>query len=301
MVIRVNANQMQKRPAQPRTGLFFIVGPLRTGSSLMSRCIDDHENVVCLCESEVNRALYQTQMLDLHVMRMLDHGFTYPQIIKLLDRKKQDDFQSLIQWYSQVIPLAKAHFQKPDLRMLGDKSPDFFTSDELVSNLANRFRLIYTVRDPRAIMRSIQRQDVAPREKIQRWQNLIGNIKAWEPYLDQPNLLVSRYEDLINKPQETMDRVYQHLGLPQSSRFLEGFERQNPKRFLWTTAIDWQSGVRKDFDPKRAQISNDDLEPAQLAMIYDDPTIVRFMKRFGYLPQNSLVPKIIVPLTAPPV
>ena len=34
---------------------FFIIGPLRTGSSLMARCIDDHPGSICLCESEINR------------------------------------------------------------------------------------------------------------------------------------------------------------------------------------------------------------------------------------------------------
>ena len=46
-----------------REGLFFAVGPLRTGSSLMARCIDDHPAAICLCESEINRAFFKDHYL----------------------------------------------------------------------------------------------------------------------------------------------------------------------------------------------------------------------------------------------
>lgn len=53
---------------------FSLVGALRTGSSLLARCLDDHPEVVCLCESEINRALYPRHCYSLHFRRMRNHG-----------------------------------------------------------------------------------------------------------------------------------------------------------------------------------------------------------------------------------
>jgi hypothetical protein len=54
--------------------LFFLIGPPRSGSSLMSRCIDDHPQALCLCESEANRGLFSPFALKLHMNRMRLHG-----------------------------------------------------------------------------------------------------------------------------------------------------------------------------------------------------------------------------------
>ena len=53
---------------------FFIIGPFRTGSSLMARRIDDHPEAICLCESEINRALFKFYYTQLHAQRMEGHG-----------------------------------------------------------------------------------------------------------------------------------------------------------------------------------------------------------------------------------
>lgn len=263
--------------------LFFIIGPLRTGSSLMARCIDDHEDAICLCESEITRTLLPEYYLQLHVQRMVNHGFSGAQIISLLDRKAQNSIDSLLQWYLQAAPMAQTIYQKPHARVMGDKSPDIYKSSALVAFLAENFPLIYTTRDPRAIMRSIHVQtDANEQQKETRWSEFLGNIKAWEPHLDKPSILISRYEDLVRAPEATMAPVYQLLNLKPSRRFMEPFQRRHPQRFLWTTAVDWESGVRKDFDPARAEVSDADLTDAQRAQIYDDPDVVRFMERMSY-------------------
>ncbi len=278
---------VRPRP-QPPAGastvkLYFIVGPLRTGSSLLSRCIDDHPDTICLCESEINRALFPPHYLKLHFDRMRDHGLTPAEIVTLLDRKPQRSVQAFMQWHVDVLRLVRDRMGKPGCAVLGDKSPDYFTAPALVEAIAPRFPLIYTVRDPRAIIRSIWRQtEPSEAQKRERWNFFLENIRCWEPHLDRPNLLVSRYEDLVTQPMESMARIYRHIGLAPSTRFMELFERLFPKRFLWTTAIDWEKGIAKAFDPMRAIVTDTDLTAEQRAMIYDEPAVCQFMQRFGY-------------------
>ena len=125
----------------------------------------------------------------------------------------------------------------------------FFKSPELVAYLADHFPLIYTVRDPRAILRSIVSQNDSSAElKAERWEALVQNYLVWKPFLKEPNLLVVRYEDLLIHPIATMHKVYDHLNLPHSLRFLEPFPRLFPERFLWETSVARDSGVKKEFD-----------------------------------------------------
>ena len=115
---------MQDKPSTGRAGLFFAVGPLRTGSSLMARCIDDHPAAICLCESEINRALFKDYFLELHCERMVSHGLTLQESVNLLDRKKQEDIPSWLKWYSEVAVRLSVLYGKRYLPVFGEKSPD---------------------------------------------------------------------------------------------------------------------------------------------------------------------------------
>jgi hypothetical protein len=212
-------------------GLFAIVGPLRTGSSLLSRCIDDHPEALCLCESEINRALFPDYSLQYHCWRMVAHGLAVDEAIGLLDGKRQGDIGGLLGWYSEAASRLSRLYGKEGVAMVGDKSPDLFRSPELVRHFSASFPLIYTVRDPRAIFWSIESQgDATWEEKGERWESLARNYIAWKPHLAGANVLVVRYEDLVLDPAATMGKVYSHLGLRRSQRFLMPFPRAHPGR-----------------------------------------------------------------------
>ncbi len=249
----------------------------------MSRCIDDHPAAIRLCESEINRALFRDYFVELHCERMKVHGLTSDEAIALLDRKKQDSVDSLLAWYSEVAPKLGDLYGKYDDPLLGDKSPDLYRSPELVQHLASNFPLIYTVRDPRAIRSSIESQsDATTEDKAERWDGVIQNYLTWKPYLDSSNVLSVRYEDLVTMPETVMRSLYTHLDLPYSSRFLGKFKRLYPERFLWSTTIDWESGIRKDFDSSRISSWRTTLTDEQVDRVFSDATIVEFMERFGY-------------------
>lgn len=253
----------------------------------MSRCIDDHPDAICLCETEINRTLFSPYILAHHLRRMARHGFGLEQAIELLDRRPQNSVDAWYGWYADILPLVSDRYRKPRPRAVGDKSPDFFTAPALVEAIATSEKLIYTVRDPRSILRSIwsEREDSSEAEKEERWGFLKSNIRCWTPHLDRPNLLAVRYEDLVRDPLPVLTRVYAHLGLPPSRRFLDPFERADHKRFLWDTAVDWATGVARDFDSSRIEVSDEDLGSGHLTRIHEDPEIAEFMERFGYRPK----------------
>ena len=111
---------------------------------------------------------------------------------------------------------------------------------------------------------------------------LLGNYLAWKPFLNEPNLLVVRYEDLLRDPVKTMFKVYEHINLPYSTRFLEPFPRLFPQRFLWETTVAQDSGINKEFDQGRISSWMTALSEDQLDPVYSNPLIIEFMERFGY-------------------
>ncbi len=249
----------------------------------MARCIDDHPAAICLCESEINRALFRNYFLYLHGTRMIAHGLTTQEVIAYLDRKRPEDIDCLLAWYRELTPRLMELYGKSEIACLGDKSPDFFESPELVSHLAANYPLIYTVRDPRAILASIEAQKEEPVEdRRDRWTRLMLNYLAWKPYLEQSNFRVVRYEDLVASPETIMRQVYSHLGLAYSARFFEPFPRAFASRFLWSTTIDLENGGVREFDPSRVSQWRKKLSYDQAMHIYEDNAIVEFMQRFGY-------------------
>jgi hypothetical protein len=72
------------------------------------------------------------------------------------------------------------------------------------------------------------------------------------------------------------------LGLPYTTRFLGKLKQPFPARFLWQTTIDWETGIRKDFDPSCIVNLRALLNDEQLARVYADATIVESMNRFVY-------------------
>ena len=265
------------------SGRFFVVGPLRTGSSLLARCLDDHPGAICLCESEINRALFRDYYLLHHCRRMVAHGLTIEEAVGALNRTPQEDIAGLERWYALVGPHLAGLYGKPAGARVGDKSPDYFRSPALVAYLAATHPLIYGVRDPRAIFHSISGQaDSDEPQKAERWSFLFENFLAWEQHLDRPNVLVVRYEDLITAPETTMARAYAHVGLADSPRFLTPFVRPHPRRFLWRTAIDWETGIRRDFDAGRVDAWRRAVPGPLLRQVEADPRVARFMDRFGY-------------------
>ena len=93
-------------------------------------------------------------------------------------------------WYRDATPVLCDLYGKYDDPLVGDKSPDFYRSPELVAYLASSFPLIYTVRDPRVILSSIESQDDAtPEEKAET--------------LDLPDRELSRVEAFPRRPERT--------------------------------------------------------------------------------------------------
>lgn len=260
---------------------FSLIGPLRTGSSLLARCIDDHPQLICLCESEINRALFGEYFLKLHFQRMLKHGLRPIEIAELLDRKNQNSSSDYEKWHNQLLPIVKTKYKKETVKAMGDKSPDFYRTPSLARHLELEHRLIYTIRDPRAVYRSIQADQTPQVQKDQRWAAFLANTSFWKNLTAEGDVLVVRFEDLVASPEEQMNRIYEFLGAEESTAFQESFPRFFPERFLWKNVTEKaDSGV--SFVNNKVSLWKEELSVETISRLQKDDRVVELLQRFEY-------------------
>lgn len=266
---------------------FSLVGPLRTGSSLLSRCLDDHPELICLCESEINRALFGEYYLKLHFQRMRKHGLHPFDIMGLLDRKEQDSVADFERWNDEAYVLLKKKYGKPEAVGFGDKSPDFYRTPVLCDHVISEHRLIYTIRDPRAVFRSIQADDTSQIEKDRRWLSFLENFRHWKQFLRRENVLIMKFEDLVSDPEQWMNNAHAHLGVSPSDRYRETFPRAFPERFLWKGVTE-RANEGVSFSADKSDRWKYDLAEEEILQVEKSDAVHEIMARFGYLTWHEM-------------
>ena len=223
-------------------------------------------------------------------MRMAAHGLTLDETIARLDRKKQEDLES---WTAMVRggcrPVSPRLYGKPDFAILGDKSPDSSAAPNSSSTWHRAIPLFTPATRP---SRDLQEHRV-PGGCVARGQG--GTLGRPHPELCRletssrlPNVHVVRYEDLILSRSRRCIGSTSSSGLHASIRFLEWFRRPYPERFLWSTAVDLESGIRKEFDSSRLSSWRSALSEDQVGRIRENPSILEFMIRSNTRRESSL-------------
>ena len=113
---------------------------------------------------------------------MVNHGLTLREAIYFCGPQETAGYSKLarrgIRRWQRGFPSCTA---SAICRSSAKRARIFFRVPELVAYLADHFPLIYTVRDPRAILRSIVSQDDSSAElKAERWEALSSELPGLE-------------------------------------------------------------------------------------------------------------------------
>jgi hypothetical protein len=199
----------------------FIVGPARSGTSWLQTMLAEHPDVASPPETE----LFSSYVVPMERTWARDRGRVRRAV---RDRGRQlayglataltDDEFTMLERDVYAAVRDRVVGAKPGANRMLEKTPDHVLFLDTIMRVVPGARFIFLVRNPRDTVRSLldardepwgQWAPSSVAAATDLWQR---NVRAGLPYLDHPNLLLVRYEDLRAGPAE-LERVSSFLGL----------------------------------------------------------------------------------------
>jgi len=244
--------------ASPST-FFFCIGAAKSGTTLLARVLDQHPDVACIWESYAFYPRSRSSIFNPASDSWKKHGFAeadirrwsrvwqaepWSSLRRVLRRLTGQSFFVTVP-FRQTMPPALSDFgQRCKARIVGDKWPWYVEFLDAVLSVFPEARFIYNVRDPRGLWNSAQRFKNRGRgnELLER---MLKSDRQVTPYLERPNFLTLRYEDLVCEPERTCRRLHEFLGCEFSDQFLHYNRESDPYPNRW----DWVPEAGEQFNP----------------------------------------------------
>jgi SAM-dependent methyltransferase len=210
---------------------FFIIGTGRCGTTLLAQVLNAH-SLVCI-PSELQIAFETSnngaRLAEIFASRKnLKYGAAdYIQLVK--ERCPHDlqgyyDYQSFfnrldypilsLQWLLTEFYTDIAYSQGKSI--FAEQTPWYAKNIKLLNQLFPKAKFIHLVRDGRDVAISFARtpwwhKDV--KLNLERWANEVIEIEEDTSFLDRQRILTLRYEDLVLKPEDSIQKVCDFLGI----------------------------------------------------------------------------------------
>lgn len=156
-----------------------------------------------------------------------------------------------------------------------EKTPRNINNLEGIFNFfSNKVKVIHIVRDGRNVVTSKH-----PSIKDQYWvsfERWVNDVSNGLKFSDNPNVLLVKYEDLVNQFHETIKSILDFLDLELAN---EVYDYANHTTVKYNNA--WDSKVKKLYNTKSRLKSSQDMERINSFMTNDK--VVELMKKLNYI------------------
>jgi Sulfotransferase family len=257
---------------------FFILGSGRNGSTLLAVILNRHPNIFLPPEqyvlpySIIKRYIYFFQNWSTYVKKNLKEYSKKNQnwILNSSDYKfilnKATSFKKEYRNPSNLFTLIYNYYggkNKSKLKIVGDHSPK---TTEFYKEVYHEFpnsKYIFLLRHPFDVILSYSKiknhSSSNPITAAKKWNN---SIKAYE-YIkkrEKENILLIRYEDLINEPQKAIDKVLSFLNMPNYD-IIKHSSKYNEMDSIGAKNYYYHENLSKPIDPNNTnkwikQLSN---------------------------------------------
>lgn len=278
-------------------GPIFLVGVPRSGTTLLQRILDAHEDVAVAPETFfvrrfADRRKHYGRLGDpRHREKLLSDLLATPEFAEMgLDpaefRRTVDALASPSLEYHEVFAAwLDAYRRRRGKRIVGEKTPNHLLAMRRLEDWFPNARFVHIVRDPRAVAESWRGVP---------WTNgsLEADAEVWRRYLEtsrrEPPLRapchVVRYESLIANPESETRRMCEAIGLSYSDTMLRfhevGAEAVNVER------EPWKAEALKPLSIAGADRWRERLDADEIARI--EAVVCFEMRRAGYRPATPL-------------
>jgi Flp pilus assembly protein TadD len=221
----------------------FVVGFPRSGTTLLEQMLDAHSRLQSMDERPFFNHL---------AVRLQDVGIEVPGD---LHRLRQRDCDELRKGY--VLMACGKVTRSWDTRLV-DKNPLNMLWLPLLHRLFPRAKIILALRHPCDVILSAYLQNFRAAPLVAACRSLeylahayVAAMENWlyHAALFQPDVFVSRYEDLVADPASQVERIATFLGLDDAAAMLRFAARAREKGFIRTPSY---SKVIESIDPRAA-------------------------------------------------
>lgn len=268
---------------------FFCIGWQKTGTTLLARVLDQHPNIACIWESYLLQLNSPPCIANPSSSNWKKHGFAEKDVRKwyeFLSRRpgikdkclnyfKGKNYYKMSQ-FREIASSAFSDFaNRCQVSVVGDKWPWYIDHIDLVLEAFTDAKFIYNIRDPRSHWNSAQRfknrrnGDKILREMLKKDQKITA-------YLDRPNFITIRYEDLVNNPNDTCQKLYEFLGVDFSPDYLIYDPKNDPYPERW----DWIPETKDNFDTFHTIKWKEQMTTKEIAKVNE--MAHWFIEKYGY-------------------
>lgn len=207
-----------------------------SGSTLLTRLLNKHPDVLITNESDIVWILYQ--LANYNIQSVGDfHKFYEDGDFGMLQTLHQHP--KIVEFFKKHGIQETFHLVQGKRKVVGDKKPhqhsNLAVQDFVKTNFANA-KFVYLVRHPKAVICSKSRDNqFSMLHRLERYCRTDRNVENLEPKI------VIRYEDLCERPNEIMSQLFQFLEVsPLATDFQELIYKGANDKYAHLEVLDWQ-------------------------------------------------------------
>ncbi len=285
----------------------FVIGNPRSGTTLLRLILNNHEEICIPPECGFIQWWHQKyadwQVTDnddkleefvkdiLSSKKMETWGLDKSELFTFLKTKKAKSYAEITAMVCEFFAQSKGRKSS----RWGDKNNYYINHLPLIHEIYPEAIFIFIIRDGRDVACSYRKikdsgskATYVPKlpyeiEAIaEEWsQNNLGAISFFEKNTTKDRFIFTRYEDLLNAPEEESKRLCSFLGLPFSEKMLKYYEDNQKKSVEPKEFLDWKQKTLSPIDQKNMGKYKNLLSPDEILKFQ---TISgKLMKRFNYV------------------
>lgn len=191
---------------------------------------------------------------------------------KLTGMRLLNDYADTIAYREIMTFVLDSFAKRTNVKVVGDKTPGYAKKIKILLNAFPSGKMIYNVRDPRAIWWSALKFNMNAESII---EDVLRDEEAIAPYLELPNFLHFRHEDLLTEPHRMMRNIYDFLGVDPGFDFELYNPAQDPYPDRW-----FIEGSTGKINPERTHTWRDMMSVEDIDRITQ--LTAPFLKKYGY-------------------
>lgn len=267
---------------------FFIFSPGRSGSSLLSRMLNQHPNIAVPYESHLMNTFYplikyygslsepsNLERLIEDILKTDVMNDWHPKLSKkdILNELKQYEFGSLFD------AILSSWAKKTNKKIWGEKTPHHLYYWKELNDMFPKAKFIHLIRDGRDVASSFIKARFGPKtvfKAAHHWNNYINKFCELSSELNKDRILNIRYEDLLDNPEKTLSKLCDFLNQDYDNEMLNYHKNKTSYKTDVRNEINLKKGLMKENKEKWKNSFNDkELE------IFESISGVN-LKKFGY-------------------